>query len=299
MILTGLSIFFFLLTVLGYRRWVWWFTLFDFFRLQYVAIALILLVASAFTGNLVMGVINILTIGLNLYRIRGCLPKYTPRQPVSKRDIMCVNAFNENDDLSQLAEILDKTNPEILLIMEVTQRLEDRLKDVINKYEYRLQTPVRDGFSICLLSKHKLEKPQVTFHGPKETPLLHAEVNLNGKEYHVFCAHPKPALSGRWYHHRREYFREITPIVRQARLPAIVLGDFNSVPWERHFVEFLEKAEIQSTTKDYGYVITWPVYCLPMGIPMDHILMDKNEDFSGLHVGPKVGSDHYPIAINI
>ena len=199
----------------------------------------------------------------------------------------------------KLRKVLKESDPEILLIMEVTDALEDNLEKLISDYKYRLQTPVRDGFSICLLSKHKMDKPDISYHGPNNTPPLHAEIELNNTKYHVFSAHPKPALNKDSYEERRIYFNQTAEIIRKTKLPALVLGDFNSVPWERHFVDFCHKTNLKSTAQGYGYPITWPTYFLAMGIPMDHILLPSHVSYSALKVGPNAGSDHYPIAINL
>lgn len=297
-----ISIFTFLLltlTLLGYRRWVWWFTLFDFFRFQYIVLSFGLLVWSIFDQSYGFAVVNLFTALINIHRIRHFLPRFQRAVTAGKKDLLSINAFKENDDFVKLSQMLLKTDPEVLLIMEVTDALEDGLRDIINNYEYRLQHPVRDGFSICLLSKHEMMNPDVTFHGPSDTPLLRAAIEIHGKKYEVFSAHPKPALNKKWYEERRSYFHQIIPIILDAEHPVIVLGDFNSVPWERHFTNFLDKTKLKPTLKDKGYKVTWPKYFLPMGIPMDHILMGYDIAHKDLDVGPDVNSDHYPISINI
>jgi endonuclease/exonuclease/phosphatase (EEP) superfamily protein YafD len=298
-ILTGATLFFLTLTILGFRRWIWWFTLFDFFRFQYVLIAMLLLIPCLFLGLWGMAVANLVTIGLNLWRMRDFIPNFSHLKPPGKRTIMAVNTYKENDDYQKIREALTVTDADVLLLMEVNDELEENLRDIFQKYEYRLQTPVRDGFSICLLSRFKMQNTDITYHGTSDTPLLHAEIDIKGTSYHVFSAHPKPALNGAWYHERRLYFSEISDVIAQSNLPPIVLGDFNSVPWERHFVDFCEKGGIKSTSQGYGYKITWPTYFLLMGIPMDHILLPENEKYGDLLVGPFSGSDHYPVAINL
>ncbi len=299
MILTIISIIFTLLTLIGFSRKIWWFTIFDFFRLQYVAIQLILFIIALVTINIPSLLLNSISIALNLYRIKNFLPKYVKKSTTTKRDILCINVFKDNEKFDRLRKVLRHYDPEVLLIMEVTDKLEDNLEKLIGDYKYRLQTPVRDGFSICLLSKHKMENPDISFHGPGKTPLLHAEINLDNTLYHIFSAHPKPALNKNWYHERHVYFHEIVDIIQHTKLPSIVLGDFNSVPWERHFVDFCHKTGLKSTAEGYGYKITWPTYFLPLGIPMDHILLPIGESYKDLTIGPNAGSDHYPIAINL
>jgi endonuclease/exonuclease/phosphatase (EEP) superfamily protein YafD len=289
------------LTIFGYLKWLWWFTLLDFFRLQYAFLAFILLVFSLYFGNYIVAAANVILICVNIYRIRHFFP-HLPHKPVqdAHKTIFSVNAYKENSDPEDLGEILDKTDPQILLVMEMTENLEKKLAHRFARFAYRLQTPVRDGFSICLLCKTPLENTKITYHGPTDTPLLHAQADINGKTYQIYSAHPKPALNKKWSKDRRAYFGEIEDIIgSENHHPVIVMGDFNSVPWESHFVEFLKRSKLKSTIKDQGYKVTWPVYFPLMGIPMDHILISQEEEFSNAQVGPYVGSDHYPLSINL
>ena len=287
------------MTLLGFRRWIWWFTVFDFFRLQYIVLQLILFVISLYFASWILVIVNLIGLSINVSRIKKFIPSFKKNISAQKRDILCINVFKDNDDYDTLRCVLKESNPEILLIMEVTDSLEENLEKLIGDYKYRLQTPVRDGFSICLLSKHKMHKPDITFHGPSKTPLLHAEIEFKHNRYHIFSAHPKPALSKKWYHERRVYFEEISKVIQKSELQPIVLGDFNSVPWERHFVDFCHQTNLMSTAEGYGYPVTWPTYCLPLGIPMDHILLPVGHPYSNLKIGPHAGSDHYPIAIDL
>ena len=290
-----------LLTLLGYSKLVWWFTILDFFRLQYACVAFLLLCGSIFIGSIPLSLVNALLVCTNIYRIRHFFP-HLPHKPVqdANKTIFSVNAYKDNHDPEELREILQKTDPQLLLIIEMTEHLEKKLITEFSNYAYRLQTPVRDGFSICLLSKEPLEDTDITHHGPGNTPLMRARTKINGKNYQIYSAHPKPALNKKWSEERHQYFSEIQEIVADKNgEPVIVMGDFNSVPWEKHFVTFLTKTNLKSTIKDQGYKVTWPVYFPLMGIPMDHILMSHGENYSNVQVGPYVGSDHYPLSLNL
>ena len=212
---------------------------------------------------------------------------------------MAVNAYKENKNLQKLEDRINLADPDILLIMEVTEHLQLGLKDVFARYPYRLMTPVRDGFQIGLLSKSLLSDSNITYYGASETPLLRAKVKINGTEYSLYSAHPKPALSKKWYEERLSYFNIIEGVMNDDRDHKIMLGDFNSVPWENHFTQFLENTKMKSTLNDCGYKVTWPVYFLPMGIPMDHVLVSNDVEYKDLKVGPSCGSDHYPMSINV
>lgn len=300
--LTLLTVMLALLTLAGYLRFVWWFCLIDFFRLQYICLAMILGLISLYMGAYWIALLNLCLVAVNLYSIRHFLP-HLPHRPKqdSDKSVFIVNACKDNDEPSMLLQSIEKANPQILLIVEMTEKLERNLQRILVHYPYRLQTPVRDGFSICLLSKQSLNNTSISYHGPSETPLLQANTTINGHNVKVFSAHPKPALSRAWYKERRIYFREIAHYIKasQQNTPVLVMGDFNSVPWEGHFAGFMRVNGLRSALENQGYKVTWPTWMPIMGIPMDHILISHDVIFDKIQICPHVGSDHYPLSINL
>ncbi len=299
--LIELSTFFILsLTILGFTDIVWWFNILDFFRLQYAVVAIALFIIALIAGHIPAALLNAAIGIVNLYRIRKFLPGIPQKKifPMNTK-ILSVNAYKGNDKPERLEKLIKGAAPDLLLIMEMTEDTKNALDKVLTPYKYQLQTPVRDGFSICLLSKTELKNAAVTHHGPGDTPLLYACVEIHEQKYDVFSAHPKPALNKSWHEERGIYFHETEKIIAAAKGPVLVMGDFNSVPWESHFETFLKRTNLKSTVEGHGYKVTWPVYFPVLGIPMDHILITRDHNYSDLHVGPYAGSDHYPISINL
>ncbi len=291
-----------LLSLCGFNNTVWFFKIFDFFRLQYALASISLALYSFFIEDYILLTLSVFLSILNLWRIRNYIPrlKFTFFRSIkNKKDIMSVNTYLKNDEPHKLETIIDTADPDVLLLMEITDRLELTLKNIFARYPYQLKAPVRDGFCICLLSKNKMDNAQITHHGVGDSPLLQADINVNDKNYSFFSAHPKPAFNKKWDNERHYYFRAIEKIIANSKYSPIIMGDFNSVPWESHFNKFLERTNTKSTLIHNGYKITWPVYFIPMGVPMDHIIIGNDVNFSDLKVGPSCGSDHYPIGIDL
>ncbi|MFP4314477.1 MAG: endonuclease/exonuclease/phosphatase family protein [Alphaproteobacteria bacterium] len=299
MIIEILSIAVLALTLIGLSRWLWWFTVIDFFRLHYALLALILMFFAGITMNLPFLILNVITFTINLIRMRSFMPVFDRNPQCMDKTIFSVNAHKSNKKPEKLKKIIKNANPDVLLIMEMTDHLKDALKEELAYYPHTLSTCVRDGFSIYLLSKHPMEDKHV-HHCPKgKTPLLCAKITLNGTRYQIYSAHPKPVLSKKWRYERYAYFKEIENILKKQNLPIIMLGDFNSVPWEPHFKNFLQNNGLKSTLDGQGYCITWPAFLPFFGVPMDHILIEKDQRFDNLCIGPYCGSDHYPISIDL
>jgi len=289
-----------ILTLVGFSRAHWTFTIFDFFRLQYAVLALFVGAYSVWVGRFDVLILNVLICAINIYRIRLFLPRFRFQflKKVHKpKSLLSFNAHCKNNNIKKIQTLIQDTNPQVMLIMELTDKHQLALKDELAKYPYTLETPVRDGFKICLFSKSVMNDARITHHGPNDSPLLNAQIEINDRWYSVYSAHPKPALNKEWSDERHEYFKAIEKIIGDDTHSKIMLGDFNSVPWEDHFQTFLKRSKLKSSLIDKGYKITWPVYCLPMGIPMDHILLSPDIKYTDVKVGPSAGSDHYPLSM--
>lgn len=299
MILETLTAALLIFTIIGYSRQFWWFSLADFFRLHYVAISLTLLLLAFMDLRFLVVLANMLIIGLNLYKIMRFPPNFKNLHIESKKQVLSINAYKHNHDPNQLLDLLEKADAELLLIMEMTDELEEKLRPKLANYKDYLETYVRDGFRIALYSKTPLEDKKVSHYGHSETPLLEAKVIFGDTKFQVYSAHPKPALNKEWFNERQAYFIDLARIINDTKLPVLALGDFNSVPWEKHFTKFLESTDMKSTLEGHGYKITWPAIMPLFGVPMDHILMQRGTQYYNFNIGPYAGSDHYPIAIDL
>ncbi len=303
MILPFLTTILLLITIIGFLRWAWWFTIADFFRLQYAAVAVLLLLVSIWYGDLAAVAVNSFSFAVNMFRIRHFMPRFSPGGIYQDKNILSVNAYKDNHNPKELKRIIEGAKPELMLIMEMTDRMEEALGEALNPYSHKLETDMRDDFAMCLLSKTPFISTEVTYHGPSKTPLLRATLLIDDEEWTVFSAHPKPALNKAWHEERGVYFHEVEQIIsavgKDKCARVMVLGDFNSVPWEIHFRKFLHNTNLKSTLEGKGYHITWPVFFPILGIPMDHILISKNQTYKDLHIGPYAGSDHYPVSLNL
>ncbi len=295
--LLSLTVLFLSFSGFFYNKW-WGFAAAGLFRLQYLFLSFLGIAAGFYYSMPLIIIINAFSFAVNFYIISDWLPNLLKKQ-ADNIDVASINSWSKNHKPYKLSKYLTKFQPEVLLLMEVTDKLKRDCADIFNAYPYNMSHYVRDGFEIWLLSKNPMCNTEVYNLGEGDTPLLSCKINLRGREYRIFSAHPRPAINSHYAEARHTYFEGFKKIILKEKDPIIVLGDFNSVPWEAHFSLFLEETKLISTLITCGYRITWPTYFLPFGIPMDHILVSDNISVNGVCVGPNVGSDHYPVGMGI
>jgi endonuclease/exonuclease/phosphatase family metal-dependent hydrolase len=79
----------------------------------------------------------------------------------------------------------------------------------------------------------------------------------------------------------------------------VVLGDLNATPWSPYFRNLERAASLRDTGRRSGWRPTWPSALPPLWIPLDHCLVSKEIPYASRTVGNYVGSDHFPIIVDV
>ena len=79
----------------------------------------------------------------------------------------------------------------------------------------------------------------------------------------------------------------------------MVLGDLNATAWCYAFRRFLRETGLKDSARGWGYQATWPTGFLPLRIPIDHCLLSPDLKVLNRRIGPNVGSDHFPLTVEL
>jgi endonuclease/exonuclease/phosphatase (EEP) superfamily protein YafD len=79
----------------------------------------------------------------------------------------------------------------------------------------------------------------------------------------------------------------------------IVCGDFNTVPWAAQFRDFSRSARLTDVFRGAWHGYSWPSWSRLFGVPLDHCLISSGLAVRGLHFGPSIGSDHFPLVVDV
>lgn len=82
--------------------------------------------------------------------------------------------------------------------------------------------------------------------------------------------------------------------------PRLVIGDFNTTSCPPHFQSFTNTAGLRDSRTGSGIQPTWPaLWFHPLQICVDHCLVSPHFIVRNRTTGPNVGSDHYPIIVDL
>ena len=321
-----------LCSILGYLgQYSWFFDLFSHFQVQYLFISfacgLILLLFAIFakktslqahdntepqiktTHNstinkkvLLLLAISSFLIGLiNLGQIAPlyCVNNSNSDQTKTLR-LMQINVLTINSQYQDVQKYILKENPDILLLEEVSTIWIKNLHTILKTYPYKTLYPQSDNFGIAMFSKLKPIKSETLFYGRSNLPYIKAEFTINSKKITVFGIHTIPPIGkDRW----QERNKMLTAIAKWSKnsnnSSTIILGDLNITPWSYFFKQMLKNGNLHNSQQGFGVQASWPTSPFFLRIPLDHCLLSKDIKVINRSIGPNMGSDHFPIKIDI
>jgi endonuclease/exonuclease/phosphatase (EEP) superfamily protein YafD len=213
--------------------------------------------------------------------------------------LVSVNVHTPNLRTELVMEFLQKTDADVVLLMEVNQRWMDALSSLSNRYPEIIKEPRSDNFGIALFNRIASTNSVVVYLGEAEVPSISTTLLINGQAVRLLGTHPLPPGSAEYARARNDQLGAIAAKVRESPAPMIVLGDLNATPWSPYFRQLLRVSGLWNTSQGRGLQGTWPAG-LPAGrIPLDHCLVSSSLHVMDRKLGPQVGSDHLPVIIDL
>ncbi|MCJ7420722.1 endonuclease/exonuclease/phosphatase family protein [Sphingomicrobium astaxanthinifaciens] len=206
---------------------------------------------------------------------------------------MSVNVKVKNEDYDRIAAQVARIDPDILFLMETDARWVEQLRPLLSSYDHVEAHPQPEAFGLVFATRLPVAKTNIIENTHRDTPTLYATLAPEGGAPFEFIGlHPKPPLPG-WNTELRD--ENIVNAATQTpdRLPdAIVMGDFNDVPWSRTTSKFREVGDWRDPRVGRGAYPTFPADLLWLGWPLDQLMVKGDLELTGFEVLPDNGSDH-------
>ncbi|GMW02485.1 MAG: hypothetical protein AMXMBFR84_36210 [Candidatus Hydrogenedentota bacterium] len=219
----------------------------------------------------------------------------------NQRDFRILNA-NVNTaqgDPERLLEIISHYNPDVILLQEVGDRWLPSLAALNAEYPFELVYPKNDNFGIALYSRRPLINPQVRFIGHVDLATLTARIEFEKQDVYFIAAHTLPPMGWQNSYWRNNQLNLLGEHANAINGNVVLAGDLNATPWSGHFQEMIRNSGLRDSARGYGVQATWPVGSLLLRIPLDHCLHSSGLEVVGREVGPDIGSDHFPVIVDL
>jgi len=291
----GLSI----CTLVGFFGTQWWiFDLISHFRVQYFLGLLVLILIYGVGKRLRSLIISAVFIFVNLFLI---LPLFfRPSAHQIEGDtfrILYANVYSDNPQHYLLRELIQDTEPDIVVLLEINQDWLDDLSLAEMGYPYYLAEARQDNFGVALFSRFPIEESEIRRFGLFDFPSILADLNIDDARVTFLVTHAVPPKSEKLTWHRNIHLSEIANYISGLDGNIILAGDFNSTSWSPFFREWLQVSQLRDSRNGFGFQPTWPAFNWFFLVPIDHLLITSDIQVYRREVGPHIGSDHYPLIL--
>jgi endonuclease/exonuclease/phosphatase (EEP) superfamily protein YafD len=214
--------------------------------------------------------------------------------------IVHFNLWGRNRDAAAVLAFLDREDPDIVALVEVTPTWRAALRPLRQRYPYRLECLER-RCDVALFSKLPLAAGRAAFDQPGGFPMVEARFDLPDGPLTIFGAHlARPFYGPIGTQH--DQARRLATRIAAADGRKLLVGDLNAVPWGAVIDTLRDRTGL---VRLGGIEGTWPsMLPWPGQIAIDHALVDPSlapPSMAGAHlrIGPELGSDHLPVILEL
>lgn len=273
--------------------------LFSHFRLQYLAVSLLLLITFAILRQPAYAG---LLIAVTLFNASYTLPWYLDGALAASNNtlkILHANVLSTNDHYDRLLELVKAEDADIVLLQEVTPQWQAAMRPLLEKYPYNL-VEARDGnFGIAMFSRVAFDAVTHVDSPPLQFPSIVARLTIGGTALTLISTHPMMPLGESNYAARNEQLKSVADIVTRANGAVVLAGDLNTAMWGANYRTLLHETKLRNARRGFGILPTWPTFMPIAMIPIDHVLVSSEVGVNEIRTGPGIGSDHLPLIATV
>lgn len=288
--------------IVGYFATSWWvFETYSGFRVQFaLALGLGVLLALRQSRRYVAGALLLAFIVNGSHLLPYLVPAATASPTASVLKLLTVNVHTANTRYDLVRAAVASRAPDIVLFTEVNELWIDELKTLSKDYPHSVAKSRTDNFGIMLFSKIPPLKLEIIDFLAQDLPSIEMVFTHGSQTVTLIGTHPLPPRTYEYSACRNAQLLLMGRHLAAVKGPKILLGDMNTVPWSPYFLTLLKDAGLKDTGQGRGISVTWPTHAWWLfGIPIDHILVSPDFSVLSRTVGPWVGSDHYPVTVEL
>lgn len=241
--------------------------------------------------------VNFMIYFLLLVKVSGPISKtYKIHQGDESLKVLQFNVLAVNDKYDETINRVVELNPDFISFQEVSSEWAKRLvSGLANDYPfYKVVEHADQGQGIAVFSKYPMsdvEEVHVT-----RTANITGKILIGDEAVNFLALHTKsPTTRSKW-HNRNSHLEWAEDYVKEKPGEFLVLGDFNTVPWDNRMLNFKSSAQLTDSRKKLTPTFpTWNPFIAQ--IPIDYILHSNGIGCDSLDA-VRITSDHKAIMGN-
>ena len=310
-ILYGSTIFFLIISLLSLiHKPIWWLKAIDAARFYLLFFLLLLFISFLFVEiSTVDYILLLLLLSFIVYQFKTILPFTFLHKPelrsagsenAMRLSFFTANVRMQNTCYDKLIRLIDKYNPDVVLLTEVDQNWLDALEGLESIYTHHILHPQDNTYGMALYAKYPLAKKKVQFLVDEAVPSIHSVMALNeNQQIQLLALHPRPPAPWTITENKDLELIYAAGITNWNRLPSVVLGDLNDVGWSKTTKQFKIVSQMLDPRIGRGFFNTYNAYFPLFRYPIDHIFVSRHFRLINMERLPFFGSDHFPIYLEV
>jgi endonuclease/exonuclease/phosphatase (EEP) superfamily protein YafD len=284
-------------------RWVWWLDVLANFRAQYVVVLLVLglvILASRWRrtglGILVVALVNLLVVA----------PLYvgSPGEAVAGSPdlrVMSLNLLSTNESYNDVIEYIEAAEPDVVLLHEASRPWEVALDSAGLDYEVVRGRSDNLIFGTVVLARQEVEAVSYGFaEGAARAIALEYQPDGWPVPVSILSSHPLAPTTAERADLRDAQLGFAADWAAEQEGAFLVVGDLNASPWSWPFRRLVAEGSLRNSQIGFGLQASFPADALfLLRVPIDHLLHSDELGIRDRHLGPTLGSDHFPLIVDL
>lgn len=300
-----------LAAVLG--AFAWPLDLFSHFRPQWAVLSLVALIASLLLRHLPLIAVNVVLLAANVVPLAPHLMSYV-REPATAEAkgrtirIVSYNMRGLATDDAKFQAFIAAEKPDVILLTEIPSDINLRTAPLEAAYPHKLMTHRESYHEIGILSRWPIAALETNRSAGINMPVVAADLcppsGERGACLRLVALHGMVPFAGGDAVQTQQF--DIAGRMAGSHLgPVAVIGDFNAAPWSTRFNGLKRRANLADASRARGLTPTWrpaqlnesvaPLFALAI----DNALTSQDIAVRASRVGPDLGSDHWPIVLDL
>lgn len=238
--------------------------------------------------------INFLIYLLLLFKINGPIDAgYSINQGGEQLKVLQFNVLSSNRAHDETVNRVLQLNPDLVSFQEVSldwaKALESGLAEKYPYYEVSRNPDQSQG--IAVFSKYPIKNPKtIAWSG---TVNIAGQISVGKEDINFLCLHTRSPTTRIKWNTRNAHLAQAKDYITEKGGEFLVLGDFNTVPWDKRLLSFKSSTNLKDSRKKL--TPTYPTWNPFLGqIPIDYIFYSSGIGCDSLDA-VRITSDHKAI----
>ena len=266
------------------------------FLLEWVVVFLLILAWAVWRRSAWTAAASALACLMVLLQLDAPVAPTLHQQTEATLRVAQMNVLQPNRRHAEVVRLALDSDADVISFQEVSEAWAVVLEQELGPaYPFHRIVPGDHCYGIALFSRLPLDRVNVLVL--EDTPVIEAVVRSGKGAVRVFSMHANSP--GSWGDHRRRnaQLEQLATIVRSSAMPTVVVGDLNTVSWDRAMWRLCLNSGLRVGTASYSP--TFPSLFGLALIPIDHLLVSPGAAVVESHTFFIPGSDHRGLIVDV